>query len=236
MKQTAPLSKSQYGIYAECMAHQGEICYNLPYIYILDGALNASRLLTAIATAFRAHPALFTRIEAAPDGEPVQTVDMEKESWQLSVEDVQDLEEVKNTLVTPFNLYGERLFRIRVFHDTSHYYLFIDLHHIIADGTSMKIILEDIETAYRGRTLAPEGLTMAGEAEREAGAAKPAAREEARQWYARTFDCSEVSTPLMPDLEDPLPAEANTLRTLDIPETQVNNFCKKNGIFRSTRV
>lgn len=71
MKQTAPLSKSQYGIYAECMAHQGEICYNLPYIYILDGALNASRLLTAIATAFRAHPALFTRIEAAPDGEPV---------------------------------------------------------------------------------------------------------------------------------------------------------------------
>lgn len=234
MKQTAPLSKSQYGIYAECMAHQGEICYNLPYIYILDGALNASRLLTAIATAFRAHPALFTRIEAAPDGEPVQTVDMEKESWQLSVEDVQDLEEVKNTLVTPFNLYGERLFRIRVFHDTSHYYLFIDLHHIIADGTSMKIILEDIETAYRGRTLAPEGLTMAGEAEREAGAAKPAAREEARQWYARTFDCSEVSTPLMPDLEDPLPAEANTLRTLDIPETQVNNFCKKNGIFRST--
>lgn len=170
MKQTAPLSKSQYGIYAECMAHQGEICYNLPYIYILDGALNASRLLTAIATAFRAHPALFTRIEAAPDGEPVQTVDMEKESWQLSVEDVQDLEEVKNTLVTPFNLYGERLFRIRVFHDTSHYYLFIDLHHIIADGTSMKIILED--TSLQSKVLAYHCRASS----RAAGFAAPASR------------------------------------------------------------
>ena len=27
MKQTAPLSKSQYGIYVECMNHVGEIYY-----------------------------------------------------------------------------------------------------------------------------------------------------------------------------------------------------------------
>ena len=33
MKQTAPLSKSQYGIYVECMNHVGEIYYNTAFVF-----------------------------------------------------------------------------------------------------------------------------------------------------------------------------------------------------------
>ena len=48
---TAPLSKVQYGIYAECIAHQGEICYNLPYLFVLDGSLDEEKLKNAIELA-----------------------------------------------------------------------------------------------------------------------------------------------------------------------------------------
>ena len=41
MKQAAPLSQSQYGIYVECAGHIGEIFYNLPYIYTLDKRVDA---------------------------------------------------------------------------------------------------------------------------------------------------------------------------------------------------
>ena len=75
MKQTAPLSKSQYGLYVECVAHQGEICYNISYIYELDGGLDEERLKAAIETAVAAHPTLFTRIELNEQGDPVQTID-----------------------------------------------------------------------------------------------------------------------------------------------------------------
>ena len=79
MKQSAPLSKVQYGIYAECAGHIGEICYNLPYLYLLDRSLDAARLLEAIRQAVLSHPTLFTRIELTDDGEPRQVIDLEHE-------------------------------------------------------------------------------------------------------------------------------------------------------------
>ena len=62
MNTTAPLSKAQYGLYVECVAHMGEICYNVPYLYILDGSLDKERLRQAVEKAVKAHPTLFTRI------------------------------------------------------------------------------------------------------------------------------------------------------------------------------
>ena len=72
---TAPLSKIQYGIYAECVSHQGETCYNLPYMFVLDGSLDENKLKKAIETAVAAHPTLFTRIAVNEQGDPVQTID-----------------------------------------------------------------------------------------------------------------------------------------------------------------
>ena len=57
MTKSAPLTKVQYGIYAECIAHQGEACYNLPYLYVLDGSLDEGRLKAAVEAAVAAHPA-----------------------------------------------------------------------------------------------------------------------------------------------------------------------------------
>ena len=61
MKQSAPLSKTQYGIYAECVQHLGEYCYNITFLYTLDGSLDEARLKVAIESVVAAHPTLFTR-------------------------------------------------------------------------------------------------------------------------------------------------------------------------------
>jgi hypothetical protein len=68
MKISAPLSKTQYGLYVECMNHQGEACYNISYLYTFDGSLEGERLAKAIEDAVKAHPTLFTRIELGGDG------------------------------------------------------------------------------------------------------------------------------------------------------------------------
>ena len=86
MKTSAPLSKVQYGLYVECVAHQGEACYNLPYLYVLDGTLEEERLRKAIETAVAAHPTLFTRIELDEQGDPLQTID-DTETFTLSTEE-----------------------------------------------------------------------------------------------------------------------------------------------------
>ena len=180
---TAPLSKSQFGLYVECVAHQGEVCYNLPYVYVLDGSLDGERLCKAIEAAVKAHPTLFTRIKLDGNGDPYQSVD-ETETFSLTIEHgTINMEEGTfngQPLITPFSLYEDRLFHIRLLQDAEHYYYFQDLHHIIADGTSMKVMLDDVDAAYKGETLAPEALTMAEVAQAEKELRQSAAFEEGK--------------------------------------------------------
>jgi amino acid adenylation domain-containing protein len=233
MMNQVPLSKVQYGLYVECVAHQGEACYNLPYLYILDGTLDADRLCRAIETAVKAHPTLFTRIQLDEQGEPFQSID-DTETFSLTVEEIDDIEAIKPQLVVPFNIYGDRLFHIRLLHDKEHYYYFQDLHHLIVDGTSMKIILEDVDAAYKGQTLAPEAMTLADVIKAEKEHQQSEAFEVAKQWYAQNFDCGDTFTQLLPDLEESEHAEASLLRTLSVSLDTVEAFCQENGIFKST--
>ncbi|MBQ9555240.1 MAG: amino acid adenylation domain-containing protein [Muribaculaceae bacterium] len=234
MKLTSPLSKSQFGIYVESASHIGEQYYNLPYIYSLDPSLDEQRLLDAIETAFKAHPTLFTRIELNEDGEPMQTIDMDNEQWSLDIEDIQDIEQGKAKLVTPFDLYGGRLFHVKVMRNSEHYYLFLDYHHIIVDGTSMQIMLQDIDKAYRGETIAPEELTLMQVAQDEAMQREAPAFDEAKKWYATNFDCGDTFTQFMPDKEEPEHSEDNLLRTLSLDLNRVDDYCNRNGVFKST--
>ena len=234
---TAPLSKVQYGLYVECVAHQGEACYNLPYLYVLDGTLDGDKLCRAIETAVAAHPTLFTRIKLNNEGDPFQTID-DTETFALNIEhgtlNIEDGGTFNGQpLITPFDIYKDRLFHIRLFKDADHFYFFLDIHHIIGDGTTLKVMLSDIDKVYGGGTLEPEAMTMAEVATAEAELRKTAAFDEGKQWYAQNFDCGDCFTQLMPDLEEPEHSEASMVRTLDVEMAEVDAFCKEKGIFKS---
>ena len=234
MKQISPLSKVQYGIYVECAGRIGEICYNLPYVYALDKSLDEERLRTAVIDTVEAHPTLFTRIELTDDGEPMQTIDMDNEHFELEIEDATDIEKKAAELVRPFDIYNDRLFRIHLLRDDSHLYLFIDYHHLIVDGTSMSLLLHDINDAYNGKAVSGESMTLADVCAEEDALRQSPAFEEAKQWYTKNFDCSDTFTQLLPDREEPELKEASLLRTLSVDMDRVEQFCRDNGIFKST--
>ena len=234
MKKHAPLSKVQYGIYVECASRIGEICYNLPYVYALDKSLDEERLRTAVIDTVEAHPTLFTRIELTDDGEPMQTIDMDNEHFELEIEDTTDIEKKAAELVRPFDIYNDRLFRIHLLRDDNHLYLFIDYHHLIVDGTSMSLLLHDINDAYNGKAVSGESMTLADVCAEEEVLRQSPAFEEAKQWYAKNFDCSDTFTQLLPDREETELKEASLLRTLSIDMDHVEQFCSDNGIFKST--
>ena len=233
MKRTAPLSKSQYGLYVECVEHQGEAYYNLSYLYVLDGSLDEVKLKTAIETAVAAHPTLFTRIELNEQGDPIQSID-DSETFSLQVEHIADIKVEKQSMVVPFDIYNDRLFHIRLLKDHSRFYLLLDIHHIICDGTSLKVILNDIDAAYNGQTPETEALTLADVACTEVELRQAPAYVEDKQWYAQNFDCGDCYSPLLPDLEETEPKEGLMSRTLSVSTESVDAFCKKHGIFKST--
>ena len=233
MKQSAPLLQVQNGLYVECAAHQGEPCYNLPYLYELDGSLDGERLCRAVESAIKAHPTLFTRISLNDEGEPMQTIDLDNEQWSLSVEEMDDIEPLKSTFIQPFDINSDRLFRLRLVRSGNHYYLFCDYHHIIVDGTSMSILLHDIEKAYNGEPIESEQVSLAQLAQEERALREQPVYQEAKQWYAQNFDCGDTFTQLLPDLDDPVHAEDSMVRVLQVDMARVDDYCKSNGVFKS---
>ena len=233
MKNTAPLSKTQYGIYVECVQHLGEYCYNITYLYTLDGSLDEERLKAAIESVVAAHPTLFTRIELNEQGEPVQSID-DGETFSLEVEHINDIEEEKKGMVKAFDVYNDRLFRIRLLNDGSHFYLLVDIHHIIGDGTTLKVLLNDIDAAYCGKTLEAEGKTQADIVREEAEMRQTPAFEEDKQWYAQNFDCSDTFSQLIPDLEGKVSEIGAFKRKMSVSIETVDAFCRTHGIFKST--
>ena len=235
MKNTSPLSQSQLGIYAECMEHENEVFYNLPFLFVFDGSLDADRLCRAIEATIKAHPVFFTRIEVNEEGEPVQSVDTkEMDDFSLAVEPFTDIEAEKQKFIVPYKLIGGRLFHTKVMRDAEHVYWLFDMHHIISDGSSYHIIVCDVETAYNGGTLAPEEMSMQEFALAEAEMRKTPAFEEGKQWYAQNFDCGDTFTQLMPDLEIPEHTDGQKFRVLGTDMDRVDAFCKTNGIKKST--
>ncbi len=233
MKTSAPLTKTQYGLYVECLNHPGEPCYDVPFLYVLDGSLDEERLRKAVETAVAAHPTLFTRIELTDQGEPVQTID-DTETFSLQVEHIDDIEAAKKTMIQPFNIVDGRLFFIRLLRDKDHFYFFQNVHHTIFDGSSQGIMLADIEKAYNGEPLEAEQLTMAQLAVDEEKQRETAAFEEDKKWYADNFDCGDCYSPLLPDRDDKQFVDALLTRTMAVDMDRVDAFCKANGVFRSS--
>jgi len=217
----------------ECVKHPGEPCYNVPCFYILDGGLDEERLRKAVETVVAAHPTLFTRIELSDQGDPVQTID-DTETFSLQVEHIDDIESAKKTMIQPFNIVGDRLFRIRLLRDKEHFYYFQDVHHTLFDGGSQGIMLADIEKAYNGEPLEPEQLTLAQLAIAEDEQRQTAVFEEDKKWYAENFDCGDCYSPLLPDRDDKQFVDAILTRTMAVDRDRVDAFCKTNGVFRSS--
>ena len=232
MKNTAPLSQSQLGIYAECAGHENEVYYQLPYIYTFPAKADPQQLSKAVQATFNNHPLLFSRITTDENGEPVMELH-EPETIDIKIRNISDIEQEKASLLVPMQLNGGTLYSVQILCGPGQVYLFMDLHHIICDGTTQNIILNDILKAYEGNALDPENISMAECIQNEVKCRQSEDFQKARDWYLKTFDCSDVDTTLLPDSNLQEAGERVMERTLNISVQEVDAFGKANGVFKS---
>lgn len=153
---------------------------------------------------FNNHQVLFSGIVTDDNGEPAMELH-EPETINIKIRETNDIEQEKNSLLEPMQLIGGKLYHVQILCGPDHVYLFMDIHHIICDGTSQNIILHDILRIYEGKTLEQEKISMAECIKNETESRKGEGFQKAREWYLKTFDCSDVDTPLLPDsnLQEP---------------------------------
>ncbi len=114
----------------------------------------AEKLADAVNKAIKNHPALLTTFRFNKDGEIYQHYT--PEIYQdIRVEKITEweLDTLKDTLVQPFKIVGGALHRCRVFETENANYVFFDVHHTLFDGTSFKVLMNDVSKAFMGMEL-----------------------------------------------------------------------------------
>lgn len=148
----ARLSPSQEALWLNDQLHNGaSINYNIAYaIHLRDlPNLNYAALLSSLNHLLARHPILRTRF-LVRDGAPLPIT--EDHALQLIAEPITPnefnsiaLAEARN----PFDLASSPPLRIRLFHLGHHYHVvLINHHHIIHDGHSINIFLQELQTCY----------------------------------------------------------------------------------------
>ena len=132
--------------------------YNLYQMMKFDkNVIDMEKMAAAVKTAALNHPAILTTFFFNEDGDPMQKYTPEK--WQdIPVEHVteEELNVIKDTLVMPFKIIGNPLYRCRIFETEEAGYLFLDVHHTVFDGTSSKVLFGDVLKAYFDQPLDPD--------------------------------------------------------------------------------
>ena len=198
-----PLSQTQLGIYVECMSRQGEIAYNNGMLFQLNPTIDEDQLSRACEAVVEAHPYIKTRLFVDSQGNPRQLRN-DAEPYHQNVETLtqQEFDQLKSKLIRPFDLLNDCLFRIRILKTPEASYLFIDFHHIIFDGISFNIFLQDLKDAYEQLPVKKEEFTGYEVTIEEEALRKTDAYTSAKKWYKEQFENLKISSLPVPEKQE----------------------------------
>ena len=227
------LSKTQEGIYVECVAKPDDTVYNIPILLEISSEIDTAKLKTAIVEAVNAHPLLKARLFLNDDGD----VRMRRMDGDFSFDescinerDISSIDDEKTQLVKPFRLLGGRLFRAEILHGEKTY-LFIEMHHIVSDGSSMMIFLNDVSAAYAGKTPEKETYTGYEAVLNEETLRAGDAFTNAKSYYENLLDGAETQSLPAGDIrgdDKPRTASFDFASDKVTPEA-AKQWCEKNG-------
>ena len=173
-----PITKTQEGIFVECISHPGTTNYNIPFLFKLSKDIDLNKLEDALIKAVDNHPYLKTKLFMDDGGDILA----KRENIKSNISRLKIKNLDYKSLIKPFDLLNDELYRISII-ESDYNYLFLDFHHIICDGTSEAIILNDINNAYLGKELIKEEFTGFEVALKEADLFKTDKLAKAKSFY-----------------------------------------------------
>ncbi|WP_223069808.1 non-ribosomal peptide synthetase, partial [Paenibacillus caui] len=151
-----PLSTVQKRMYIVNQFDDEELSYNLPEAVILKGPLDIERLELSFRQLIKRHEILRTCFVIV-DGEPVQRINPNVE-FNLEIIDVEryQLSEKIDHFIRHFELDRAPLLRAGLLRlGLEEHILVTDMHHIVSDGKSAGILINELGWLYNGEDLPP---------------------------------------------------------------------------------
>ncbi|OCL27784.1 hypothetical protein U472_04325 [Orenia metallireducens] len=151
-----PLSSAQERIMIETELDPASTNYNEPFGLLIEGKVNINKLEEIFDQLIKRHESLRTGFEVV-NGQFMQKIH-ETVPFKINYikRDEDEIEEVLEELGSAFDLSKAPLLRVTLVKvEEDRYYLLIVLHHIMMDGASLEIMIEEIKKLYEGEELEP---------------------------------------------------------------------------------
>ncbi|MCU5332366.1 condensation domain-containing protein, partial [Bacillus wiedmannii] len=155
-KEYYPTSSAQKRLYMLEQIQENVTSYNMPGAMMIEGILDRNKFEQAFRQLIQRHETLRTSFDMVDD-EIVQKVHGDVEFEISFIETHEDMnDEIMSRFVRLFDLSKAPLLRIGLvkFAENKHMLLF-DMHHIISDGVSMGLLVEEFVHLYQGNQLSP---------------------------------------------------------------------------------
>ncbi len=153
-----PVSSAQKRVFIGTELFGNGCIYNQPNAFVVEGRLDGIKVARGFERLIRRHESLRTGF-VRKDGEIVQRVydyvdfNVSYREEEMGAEDIDDAVE---KFIRPFSLADPPLLRVELVRTAaSRYLLLYDIHHIVADGRSLDILINEFSRLYSGEELPP---------------------------------------------------------------------------------
>lgn len=150
----SPLQKSAYLLW---QTDKLGIEYNMPELFKIKGNMDINKLQDAFYKLVIRHEILRTTFYINSKEEYVQKIQtLIHPIIIFSKDKTSTEEELLSNFVKPFDLENEILVRLKLVERSKNtYFLIIDKHNIVSDGTSNRIFIRELIKIYNGQALTP---------------------------------------------------------------------------------
>ncbi len=237
IREEYPLTDSQMGVYLECAADPEATMYNIPMCCELPEDLDYDRFREAVKKAVARHTSFGINITLSK-GTPVMCLRPEYLCAEIGEWEVEDMDAVRRTFVRPFRMEGEPLYRMAVYRCKGRCYFLFDVHHLIFDGTSLKVFLDEISLLYRGEEPKPEEISLTDLAVYEETLKESAGYQAAREYFRSRLEGEDLGEMLIKDFKKKAPgAASDEVRQAcggELSCMAVEQFAREQGISENT--
>jgi amino acid adenylation domain-containing protein len=208
-KESYSLSSAQKRVFIQQHMNRENINYNLPVFMWVEGMLDKKKLERVFKQLISRHENLRTSFEIE-GGEPVQEigneVDFSIEYYDLTAKTREDTrrrsekgllqnQDIIHDFIRPFDLSRAPLMRVGLIETGAEtHLLMVDMHHIITDGTSTGILINEFMALYKGEHLTPLTLHYKDYSEWQHRLLESGKLKKQKQYWLNQF---EKETPLL---------------------------------------
>ncbi len=156
-----PITHNQLGMYYDILENPYSTVYNVLLIVHFKENIDVEKLKDSIIKTIDAHPYLNTKFVNIDSN--IYQKEFKPRNIEIPIKNEKFTDDALKTFYKPFDLFNDTLYRFEIYNNEKEgkkeVHLLVDINHMIFDGHSLNLFIDDLLKAYSGEKLDLEKFT-----------------------------------------------------------------------------